>query len=480
MKTLFFILLILSFRGKAQTANCTFKPPIITIDFGSGYTGDLNTDAIHAYTQVMRSCPSDGHYAYAASMSDCFSGDWHTIEGDHTPGDVAGNMMIVNASYRYGEFLRTPVSGLEPGKMYEFGVWMMNVCRITEKCPFPLLPEITIRLETPGGKVVAQFNTGQVPRRETPVWTQYRVMFTAPAETGTLLLTMIDEVPGGCGNDFVLDDITFRECVKTPPVVRKPTTTSNKPVTKPVAPPAKNAVVPNKSVTVAKNTLVKKTDVAKTVAPGTTSRPSTNKPTTSSPVTNKPVAGKPANKTPITANAKPVNKPAVDNKIDNPVTRTDNPVTKLPASGRPLVAKADTPVSTSNGTIAAPPVTVIPPPPAAITRRENEVYKRIELPPGEIRISLYDNGEIDGDTVTVYHNNRLVISKARLSAQPLSMKITVDASQPHHELIMVANNLGSIPPNTSLMVVTAGDKRYEVFISSNEQKNAKVIFDLKR
>lgn len=44
--------------------------------------------------------------------------------------------------------------------------------------------------------------------------------------------------------------------------------------------------------------------------------------------------------------------------------------------------------------------------------------------------------------------------------------------QPPHELVMVANNLGSIPPNTSLMIITANDKRYEVFISSSEQKNA--------
>jgi hypothetical protein len=50
----------------------------------------------------------------------------------------------------------------------------------------------------------------------------------------------------------------------------------------------------------------------------------------------------------------------------------------------------------------------------------------------------------------------------------------------HHELIMIANNLGSIPPNTSLMVTTTKSKRYEVFISSSEQKNAKVIIDLKQ
>jgi hypothetical protein len=73
----------------------------------------------------------------------------------------------------------------------------------------------------------------------------------------------------------------------------------------------------------------------------------------------------------------------------------------------------------------------------------------------------------------------LLKADARLTQKPTTMHITVDEAHPHHELIMVAENLGSIPPNTSLMVITAGTKRYQVFISSNEQKNAKVIFDLK-
>jgi hypothetical protein len=67
----------------------------------------------------------------------------------------------------------------------------------------------------------------------------------------------------------------------------------------------------------------------------------------------------------------------------------------------------------------------------------------------------------------------------RLSQKPISLTITVDPSQPHHEMIMVAENLGSIPPNTSVMVITTTRNRYEVFISSTEQKNAKVVFDLK-
>jgi hypothetical protein len=73
----------------------------------------------------------------------------------------------------------------------------------------------------------------------------------------------------------------------------------------------------------------------------------------------------------------------------------------------------------------------------------------------------------------------LIISEQRLSQKPLTFRIQVDEAQPHHELVMVAHNLGSIPPNTSLMIITAKDKRHQVFISSTEQKNAKVVINLR-
>jgi hypothetical protein len=63
-----------------------------------------------------------------------------------------------------------------------------------------------------------------------------------------------------------------------------------------------------------------------------------------------------------------------------------------------------------------------------------------------------------------------------LSTAPLTVTIHLDETDAVHELVMVADNLGRIPPNTSLMIVDAGDKRYEVRITSTEQKNAVVRF----
>ena len=401
MKRLYFLpaIFLLALRLGAQPANCTFSPPVTTIHFGTGNVRDVNTGTFANYYRVSTSCPTDGHYSYASGTSNCFNDDWHTLTDDHTAGDASGNMMLVNGAPSPGIFLKTTITGLKSASMYEFGAWLMNLCKPTDKCPFPLLPNLSISLETETGKAIAQFVTGDLPRVEMPRWAQYRAYFTTPASITTLILTMTNNSPGGCGNDFALDDITFRECIKTPPIV----ITTPKPIAK------------------------------------------KKQPATTRPIPKKTDRG-------------PVRKEVKTSQVVKLPTDSSAHSISVPTQKRNFV----------------------PPPPLILTTRENPLVKRIEAEAGEIRIDLYDNGEIDGDTVTIYHNNSLVKAHARLSGTPITFTVSVNPAQPHHELIMVADNLGSIPPNTSVMIITAGGNRYEVFISSNEQKNAKVIVDLKK
>ena len=116
------------------------------------------------------------------------------------------------------------------------------------------------------------------------------------------------------------------------------------------------------------------------------------------------------------------------------------------------------------------------PTPKVLSNRENELVKRITINTKEVVIDIYDNGIIDNDTVSVYLDKKLVISKQRLTDKPITFKFTMDEENDYHEVVMVADNLGDIPPNTSLMIVKSGEKRYEVHIASTEQKNAVVIF----
>lgn len=117
--------------------------------------------------------------------------------------------------------------------------------------------------------------------------------------------------------------------------------------------------------------------------------------------------------------------------------------------------------------------------PKDLISRTNNLVKTFYVDEGELFIELYDNGQIDNDTVSIYHNGKPVILHGRLSTIPITVKLKVSSEDPIHELVMVADNLGEIPPNTSLMLVTAGKKVYQVFLTSDLQKNAKIIFEYK-
>ncbi|MBD0364627.1 MAG: hypothetical protein ICV53_00775 [Flavisolibacter sp.] len=70
----------------------------------------------------------------------------------------------------------------------------------------------------------------------------------------------------------------------------------------------------------------------------------------------------------------------------------------------------------------------------------------------------------------------MVLSHQLLTAKPITVYITVDLQHTFQEVEMVAENLGSIPPNTALLIITAGDKKYRLYLSSTETKSATVRF----
>jgi hypothetical protein len=114
--------------------------------------------------------------------------------------------------------------------------------------------------------------------------------------------------------------------------------------------------------------------------------------------------------------------------------------------------------------------------PPTLTNRKAELVKEIRVDTGTIKIDFYDNGQIDGDTISVYVNNMPVVSRRRLTAKPVSINVRIDAKRTEQEVIMVGENLGEIPPNTALMIINAGEKRYQLYLTSDEQKNAMVRF----
>jgi hypothetical protein len=113
-------------------------------------------------------------------------------------------------------------------------------------------------------------------------------------------------------------------------------------------------------------------------------------------------------------------------------------------------------------------------------KRKQIVSKQIEVSSDSVRLSFYDNAEVDGDSISVFLNGKLVVAHQGLTERAFNVYIQLDSSLAINEVSMFAENLGKYPPNTALMVISDGDKRYETFLSSDYQGNATIRLKLRR
>ncbi len=109
-------------------------------------------------------------------------------------------------------------------------------------------------------------------------------------------------------------------------------------------------------------------------------------------------------------------------------------------------------------------------------KRKTELLKTIQIENETFTVTLYDNGEVDGDMVSLFYNGKLILSSKMLSEKPISLTLDATTGFAINELTMYAENLGEIPPNTALMVVNDGEKRYEVRISSDLKNSGTIHF----
>jgi hypothetical protein len=116
----------------------------------------------------------------------------------------------------------------------------------------------------------------------------------------------------------------------------------------------------------------------------------------------------------------------------------------------------------------------------SFSRRKAVLNRELLVESDSVRLSFYDNGEIDGDSISVFVNNQLVLSHQGLEARAFNIYLHLDSTRELNEVSMFAENLGKLPPNTALMVVTDGKNRYEVFLSSSLTENATVELRRKR
>ncbi len=104
--------------------------------------------------------------------------------------------------------------------------------------------------------------------------------------------------------------------------------------------------------------------------------------------------------------------------------------------------------------VAKPPAVIVNTLPVITNGRVDKELRRIVVHDKKIKLHIYDNGTIDGDTISIYYNGRSILKNKGLTANPIVVEIELDENITLHSIVLFAENLGSIPPNTALVIFT--------------------------
>lgn len=166
--------------------------------------------------------------------------------------------------------------------------------------------------------------------------------------------------------------------------------------------------------------------------------------------------------TEVIAKKEPVKKePVVENK----------PKTEEIVKTKPVKEKATEPVKIKQNNIMGAA--------ADISNRKIETIQSVYYKTDSLELTLYDNGEVDGDTVSVLMNGEVIMPRVGLSTNAVRKKISTVNTGDSIQLIMYAENLGKLPPNTGLLIVYDGTDRYEIRFSGDLKKSAAIVFKRK-
>jgi len=414
---------------KVQAQSCIPAETVFKLNFGSPSKpeGDYIMKA-GGYSKVNDKCPQDGNYAIVPQTYSCFDDSWHKIYVDHS--GKGGNFLLVNAADNPKRLIIFPVNNLTADKDYEFSFWVNNVLSSPKGCS-PEQPVIEIKIESTDGKVLTTFNSGSIPQTSSSVWVPFKVYFTLPASSTGIFIRMENRVPGGCGNDFALDDFVLKICKEV----------------------VEEKVIPKKVETVNPNLVKKEEELKKAVLEE-----------------EKKLAAIKEQQQELKKQQEENAKIIAEQKADLEKLIQDLKAAKELLEEAKKKEIADQTLKKEEAKKKE--ITDL------IFKRTNPILETIKIKEGPFTISVYDDKLVDGDSISLIVNGEIAFMKVPLSKEAQVVNYTIDKNNPRIELIFIAENLGTIPPNTGTLEIKSGNKIQQVFVKTNEDKNAKIIIEL--
>ncbi len=197
---------------KAQLCQGSLGDPIVNRTFGAGSNPGLPLAAATTnYQYALNDCPNDGYYTVRNRTDSCFVNGWYSLPADHT-GDPNGYFMLINASVQPSAFYLDTVRGLCSNTTYEFAAWVLNILRPSSCSGNGNQPNLTFSIEKTDGSLLQSYNSGNIPTQNSPTWQQFGFFFNTALGVTDIVIRIVNNSPGGCGNDLAMDDITLRAC----------------------------------------------------------------------------------------------------------------------------------------------------------------------------------------------------------------------------------------------------------------------------
>jgi len=125
-----------------------------------------------------------------------------------------------------------------------------------------------------------------------------------------------------------------------------------------------------------------------------------------------------------------------------------------------------------------PSVTIKPKP---TTERRIEKINEIFFSSDSLQLSFFDNGTVDGDTISMVLNGKIIAEKIKLTTN--AFRITIPSKINQNDslvLVMHAESLGLIPPNTGLLIIQDGATRYEIRFEGDLLRSSAIVLKRKR
>jgi hypothetical protein len=116
----------------------------------------------------------------------------------------------------------------------------------------------------------------------------------------------------------------------------------------------------------------------------------------------------------------------------------------------------------------------------AVADREFDKPQELNFTSDSLVLALYDNGEVDGDTVSVLLNGEVIVAKQCLKTVAFKKTIYIPAGDFQANIVLYAENLGVYPPNTGLLVIIDGEERHNIRFSADYKKNSAIVLKRKK